>query len=220
MGTSDLILALDGLEEGRRYLVSELNSVLEIQCKTLSFEVKKKDGDNLLSARSRMRASLPRIMMIDPTRFAEWQPWTLGYVNGLTNHPANISLVSSHGDEVSGTIDFLKKQSDWTEKQWRKWILEPVEQHHLAWKSMLLEAIPKVKYSAGEDGFRRDEKIAELADRGWTNEEIAKEIERLSPQEEWDSIQMGHIKKRLTEYYAFIGKTKPIRMGGRPKKTY
>lgn len=160
-----------------------------------------------------------KIMAIDPLRFDAYQPWTLGYVNGLTNHPINIALISLYDNEVTGTIDFLKRQEDWTEKQWRKWILEPVAKHNLFWKSKLIEFLPKViVYAAGEDGLRRDAKIAELVDAGWKNEQIAAEIERLSPIDGWDAINKGHIRKRLEEFYKFMGEDKPVRKGGRPRK--
>ena len=220
MDIRSVTLALDGLDEGFRFVAFELNSVFAVRCNKLQVpNVKKKASDTLSSARSKMRASLPKIMTIDPLRFDVCQPWTLGYVNGLTNHPINIALISLYDDEVTGTIDFLRRQVDWTENQWRKWILEPVAQHNLFWKSTLLELLPKViGYSAGEDGLRRDAKIAELADAGWTNEQIAAEIERLSPIEAWDAVNKGHIRKRLKDFYKFQNETKPVRTGGRPRK--
>jgi hypothetical protein len=144
-----LNLALEGLEEGYRVIARALNLALEIRCKQLCFAVERRSTDSLASARSKMRASLPKIMHIDPLRFAEYQPWTLGYIVGLKDRPANISLVGGYSGEVSDAIDFLRKMELWTEVQWRELILEPVEKHHSKWVSLLNE-LSSEKGDSGE----------------------------------------------------------------------
>lgn len=222
---SNVALALDGLEEGCRLIVGELNSVLAIRCPDLKVTAdERKDSDSLSTARSKLRSSLPKLplpdgMWIDTASWGLYSPWTLGYINGFENDPANVALVELYRNEVSRTIAWLNDQEDWSGMQWRKWIVEPVEQHHSAWANLLRECIPKMqKYSAGEDGFRRDAKIASLVNAGCSNEDTAAEIERLSVTEKWECIAPDHIRKRLTEYYAFTKESKPRRKGDRPKK--
>ena len=138
MNTSDALnLALEGLDEGYRVIARALNLALEIRCKQLCFAVERRSTDSLASARSKMRASLPKIMHIDPLRFAEYQPWTLGYITGSKDHPANISLVGGYSGEVSDVIAFLVKMELWTEVQWRELIVDPVSKHHSKWASWL-----------------------------------------------------------------------------------
>jgi hypothetical protein len=80
-----------------------------------------------------------------------------------------------------------------------------------------ISPIPPKRYGAGEDGLRRDAKIYELAKSNWTNEEIAKEIEKLSAKEKWVSIGPNYVSVRLKEYCLHKGLSMLNRTGGRPK---
>jgi len=76
---------------------------------------------------------------------------------------------------------------------------------------------PPKRYGAGEDGLRRDAKIYELAKAKWTNGEIAKEIEQLASDENWESISANHVSVRLKEYCQHMVIPMLSRRGGRPK---
>ena len=218
---SVISLALDGLDEGYRVIAFDINEVLALRVPFVQIHCEaKREEDSITSAREKLLRALPKIQSLDiPSDLRNVNPWRIGL---HWSHPEQwlVSLICDNEDlDFPFRIKMLQLQDRWDTGDWLKWVVEPVEQHRKQWIDWLATFTPKViQYSAGEDGFRRDAKIAELANLGWTNEAIVAELERQSPREQWSPIAASNVKRRLTEYYAFISEPKPKRSSGRPKK--
>jgi hypothetical protein len=123
----------------------------------------------------------------------------------------------------SNAREFEKLASDPVDKSLSQAASKPLEQ--TVGENTETEVLPSEQprppksYGAGEDGLRRDAKIYALAEAGWKNEDIAKEIEKLSPIEKWECIGASHVPRRLEKYCLHTGSPVLNRGPGRPKST-
>ena len=209
-------LARDALIEGFGYITRRLNEA--IPKKMLFAEAN--PNASLKDARYRLRQALPGLRAMKPGMFPpddrDIYPWTLGHINDLCNPQTYVCVVGDYVYESMDELILFLKGKNWTEDScWKNCIVEPVRKYHVNLLSMLPELT--MPYGAGEDGLRRDAKIYDLASSGWTNQNIAKEIERLAPEEKWEAIGETHIHTRLDKYTSYTGKPSLNRRSGRPR---
>jgi hypothetical protein len=217
----DVQLALDGLNEGFRVIGAELNKILSQKYPVLNIKCpRKRESDSIESAREKLLRSLPKLpsSLEVPSDVKSFSVWTLGAINGNLDQLYPVPL-GHYSNDYEKAIELLASRTFWSETQWLEFIVVPVAALQNNCTSRLEGLIPKTgMYSAGEEAFRRDERIAEMARNGWTNDQIAREIEDKCAIEGWEPIAPNHIKKRLKAYYEFIGDEKPTRTGGRPPR--
>ena len=136
--------AIDALNEGYRYLASEMNAVIAFHKVELEIEAEERlPSDSLRAARMKLRDALYHLRELElPYDVQRIFPWTLGFINCRTNREWLITLADD--DTHTQFFPILKSDSlgDRSFSYWKEDIVEVCEEHQRAWENALNRFLP------------------------------------------------------------------------------
>jgi hypothetical protein len=141
-------LAIDALNEGHRIILSRQIPLI----RRLGVQVdldSSPDSDSFEKARRSFRTIITKLRFLHYAAFAElpestfdFEPWTLGFINGPLGKPYKINL-GTEWETIERAIEHINNRRDFqTSNEYRMEILEPIQKHHEGWTEFLRRLRP------------------------------------------------------------------------------